>query len=90
MTTIKVKNSSMLFEELNAGDIFSFMSSPDIVYIRTSKSYHVGGECENCGESTAIELSNFCINLKTGSFHEVMNPAVEVILYKRAELTLSI
>ena len=88
MMTIKMADyPTTLFDELKAGDIFSFISNPDRIYIKTSKDFPVNLRCEECNEETTVDLDNFCVALKTGIFFEG-DPFEEVVLYRKAELSL--
>ena len=75
-----------LFRELKAGYIFSFVSTPDIVYIKTAY-YSTNYECEECCEDNTINLEDYCVELETGSFYEA-KPYEEVTVYQKAELNL--
>ena len=88
MMTIKTEECLTLFSELKAGDIFSFVVAPDIVYIKTNNNYFLDIECEDCGEETSINLDDYCVELATGALCEG-NSYDKVFLYKKAELTLS-
>ena len=48
MMTIKTENHPMLFSELKAGDVFSFISDPSLIYIKTQKSFYIDYDCEEC------------------------------------------
>lgn len=88
MITIKTEECPTLFSELKAGDVFSFTIAPDLVYIKTHKSFSIDYECEECHEDGSIEMEDFCVELTTGAFYEA-NSWEKVILYKNAELVLS-
>ena len=89
MMTIKTTDCHpILLRKLKAGDIFSFVSAPDIVYIKTA--YHsTDYECKECREDNSINLENYCVALETGAFYKA-NPYEKVFFYKKAELTLGI
>lgn len=87
MITITVKNSLKLFKELKTGDIFSFVSAPDRIYIKTTTDFFLDYECKGCNETDSIDLGNFCVNLKSGNLFEG-NPFEKVLLYEKAELIL--
>ena len=89
MMTIKVEECTTLFNELKAGDVFSFVTAPGVVYVKTDKNYSIDFECEECNESSSIDMKNFCIELSTGAFYEATSYE-KVIIYKKAELTLSV
>ena len=88
MMTIKTEECPILFKELKAGDVFSFISDPCVVYIKTNNNYFLDIECDDCGEETSINLDDYCVELATGAFY-VADSYEKVILYKKAELVLS-
>lgn len=88
MMTIKTEECPTLFSELKAGDVFSFTSAPDIIYVKTSRSFSIDYECEECNEDGSIDMRDFCVELTTGAFYEASSYE-HVILYKNAELVLS-
>lgn len=85
---IKNTNCSTEFENLKAGDIFSFVNAPDGYFIKTDKDYSVGSDCNNCYEDVSFDLENYCVNLETGKFYEA-DGWEKVIVYKNTELTLN-
>lgn len=88
MMTVRVEDCPILFEDLKAGDIFSFVSNPDIVYIKTNKNYYIDYECKECNEESSITMEDFCVELATGAFYKAKSYE-RVILYRKAELVLS-
>ena len=88
MMTIKTEECHTLFSELKTGDIFSFTAAPDLIYIKTLKSYSIDYECEECNEEGSIDMGDYCVELTTGTFYEA-NSYERVVIYKKAELTLS-
>lgn len=88
MMTIKTEECPILFDELKAGDVFSFTTAPDIVYIKTDKKYCIDFECEECTGENSIDVEALCVELATGAFCEGC-AWDKVILYKNVELTLS-
>lgn len=89
MMMVRVEDCPILFQDLKAGDIFSFVSTPGKVYLKTDKNYSVDYECEECNEENFIDLGNLCVELETGAFY-IACFTEKVILYKKAELVLSV
>lgn len=89
MMMVRVEDCPILFEDLKAGDIFSFVSAPGIIYIKTNNNYFLDIECEECNEETSINFDDYCVELETGAFY-IACSTEKVFLYKKAELILSV
>lgn len=89
MMMVRVEDCPILFQNLKAGDVFSFVVAPNKVYLKTDKNYSVDYVCEECDGDNSIALSNLCVDLETGAFYNACFTE-KVFLYRTAELILSV